>query len=469
MLQTVISSTRSSYSLMSEIECSGPSLGMRKQGAGAGPPKQQPAQQKMKRKPRKATRKMEPVATVSRSGNRAPKTKTVKGGTVVSHCETYGTNITGSVNYALSSTWALNPGLQTYSKGSPLGLWLGQIATNFDKYEIQSLKFKFRTACSTLTTGLVFFGFEPNPEGTEPTSYQEIRNMYSVDGSAHANLQFDISSKVRKQLLVRKGNVNNLPNYDVGKVYFGTIGVNENALVGFVDVEYRVKLISPQSSNTSNTVNPVSVLGVLPTWRYEVNAAGVGDINCATSSASFIHTGLLVGGTVTGAPLLTLSTANFAGYDLTIRGCTFKQSSFNGGVQLKHTTPGRYRMYVDLKIGYEDLKMFAITLIHNALGLQCSRRVYSAIDGGSSVVIPTQCYTHRGFAGTAVGDPNPGTEVWPVYMFEYDITGSAADAPVLAIGVVPYNSVSTTTANVRGYTGLGTSVITVEYLGPLIT
>lgn len=292
--------------------------------------------------------------------------------------------------------------------------------------------------------------------------------MYSVDGSAHANLVFDISSKVRKQLLVRKGNVNNLPNYDVGKVYFGTIGVNENALVGFVDVEYRVKLISPQSSTTSNTVNPVSVLGALPTWRYEVNAAGIGDCNSATSSAIFMHTGVFSGGTVTGAPLITLATSGFPAYDTTIRGCTFKQGAFNG-IAMQHVNNGRYRMTVDLKVGYEDLKMFAVTLLHASSGVALSRRVYSALDGGSSVTIPTQCYTHRGFAGTAVGDPNPGTEVWPVYVFDYDIVTGALNAPILAIGVVPYNSVSTTTANIRGYTGLGTSVITVEYLGPLIT
>nr|WRQ64790.1 structural protein [Sobelivirales sp.] len=462
---------------MSEIECSEPSLGMRKHRAGTGPPKQQPVQptKRMRRKAQKATRKIEPVATVSKSGNRAPKTKTVRGGTVVSHCETYGTNITGSVNYELASMWALNPGLQTYSKGNPLGLWLGQIATNFDKYEIQSLKFKFRTACSTLTTGLVFFGFEPNPEGTEPTSYQEIRNMYSVDGSAHANLTFDVSSKVRKQLLIRKGNVNNLPNYDVGKVYFGTIGVNENALVGFVDVEYRVKLISPQSSTTSNTVIPATVLGALPTWRLEVNAAGVGDVNSATKCWEFIHSGLLgQPSTVTGAPLVTLETSSVGqNVDTTFRGCTFKQTA-GTFYSLRHNAVGRYRMTLDLKIGYEDLKMFAITLLKQpALTTDpMSRTVYAAIDGGSVTTMPVSCYTHRGFTGTAVGDPNPGTEVWPVYVFEYDITSLTVygeRSPKISIGVVPYNSVSTTTANIRGYTGLGTSLIQVEYLGPLIT
>nr|WRQ64896.1 structural protein [Sobelivirales sp.] len=414
-------------------------------------------------------RQMEPISRTTKTGNRAPKTKTVNGGTVVSHCETYGTNVTGSVNYALSSTWALNPGLQTYSKGSPLGLWLGQIATNFDKYEIQSLRFKFRTACSTLTTGLVFFGFEPNPEGTEPSTYQEIRNMYSVDGSAHANLTFDVTSKVKKQLLIRKGNVNNLPSYDAGKVYFGTIGVNEGALVGFVDVEYRVKLISPQSAVTSNTVLPITVIGALPTWRYEADTSGVGNVNCATECANFVHTGFLSGGTVTGAPLVSLNASSINSFDKTYRGCNFKTTSVGSALVLRHANNGRHRMKIDLKIGYEDLKMFAITLINTADGSQAKRKVYSAIDGGTTAYMPVDVYTHRGFTGVATLDPNPGTEVWPTFTFEYDVFDNVTSTPAICIGVVPYNSVSTTTANVRGYTGLGTSIITVEYLGPLIT
>lgn len=292
--------------------------------------------------------------------------------------------------------------------------------------------------------------------------------MYSTDGSAHANLTFDVTSKVRKQLLIRKGNVNNLPSYDAGKVYFGTIGVNEGALVGFVDVEYKVKLMSPQSAITSNVINPITVIGALPTWRYEVNASGIGDVNSATSCLELMHTGLLSGGTITGAPLVSIQSFNFPALDKTYRGCTFKNGAVTNALRMHHPVNGRYRMRLDLKIGYEDLKMFAVTLIHPGDGTQAKRKIYASIDGSTTLDIPVDVYTHRGFTGTAVSDPNPGTEVWPVYTFDYDIT-SGYSAPAIAIGVVPYNSVSTTTANCRGYTGLGTSVVTVEYLGALIT
>ena len=203
----------------------------------------------------------EPIANVSKQGNRTPKTIATAKGTVVSHTETYGVNVTGSDPFQVFATWALNPGLSSFNKGSPLGQWLPQIAQNFDNYEIEMLKFKFRTACSTLTTGLAVFGFEPNPEGSVPTTYQEMRNMYSSDGSVHANLVFDVSSRVRRKLLIRKGSVVNLPSYDAGKVYFSTIGVTGNALIGFVDVEYRIRLTNPQSSVT--TITPV--VNSLPT------------------------------------------------------------------------------------------------------------------------------------------------------------------------------------------------------------
>ena len=176
------------------------------------------AEQKQKQKVR--TPRAEAIALVSKSGPRIPKTVSSGNGTIVTHTETYGVNVTGSDPFTVFATWALQPGLKSYSRGSPLGQWLPEIAQNFDNYEIESLRFKFRSACSTLTTGLAVFGFEPNPEGAVPSTYQEMRNMYSVDGSVHANLTFDVSSRVRKKLLIRKGSVVNLPSYDAGKVYF---------------------------------------------------------------------------------------------------------------------------------------------------------------------------------------------------------------------------------------------------------
>ena len=63
----------------------------RKDGAGAGPRKQQPAQ----RQKGKANMVTAAVAVTTRGKPRTPMTRMVNGGTVVSHTETYGVNITG--------------------------------------------------------------------------------------------------------------------------------------------------------------------------------------------------------------------------------------------------------------------------------------------------------------------------------------------------------------------------------------
>lgn len=435
-------------------------------GAGAGPQKQQPAR-------RKANTVTAAVAVTSKGRPRAPMTRMVNGGTVVSHTETYGVNITGTSSFGVASTWALQPGLQSYSKGSPLGVWLGQIAANFDNYEIQKLKFKFRSACSTLTTGLAVFSFEPNPEGTLPTSYQEMRNMYSVDGSVHANLEFDISSRLGKRLLVRKGNVVNLPSYDAGKVYFATIGVNNDTLVGFIDVEYRIKLINPQASTTTSSIPPTYSIPALPTQVIELdyNVPGMAAVNVVTDG-EYPNNLMQQYGTTSGASLVQSAVGGAVnGHTDDFSGCKFSPVTRTTARGFRVLNGGRYRIRLNMKIGYEDLKMFCIGLfrspINSATETLCTRKVYSTIDASAVQDIPSDIYNHRGFTGTATLDPNPGTEVWPVWQWEVDLLKD--DWLRFLYGYLTYNSVSTTTAQLAAYAGLGKSTFTIEYLGPSAT
>lgn len=424
----------------------------------------------MRQRKKKVRMTSEPVSKVSKQGNRAPKTMTTGKGTVVSHTETYGVNVTGSNPFAVFATWALNPGLESYSKGSPLGSWLPQIAQNFDNYEIESLKFKFRTACSTLTTGLAVFGFEPNPEGSVPLTYQEIRNMYSADGSVHSNLVFDISSKVRRKLLVRKGNVVNLPSYDAGKVYFATIGVTDNALVGFVDVEYRIRLTNPQASTTS-TVVPIQNQLPCPTQVLQTLFTGTGDINSADNADYLGHAMIATRTSFSLAPLFNVATKTYPAGDITYTGgCKYKWPARTNSNCLQAAVSGRYSFQWSAKIGYEDLKMFATNLFKfdNSLGTWtlATRKVFTDINGTTTADASNVHLTHRGFTGTAVGDPNPGTEVWPIFTFEADC--AVGDYITIMMGVLTYNSVSTTTANWRAYDGIGTSSLSIRYLGPLV-
>nr|WRQ64899.1 structural protein [Sobelivirales sp.] len=439
--------------------------GKGKKKAGAGPPKQQPAQTKTRKK--KVKTQMEPISRVTKQGNRVPKTVTTAKGTMVSHTETYGVNVTGSDPFSVFATWALQPGLAEYNKGSPLGQWLPQIAQNFDNYEIESLRFKFRTACSTLTTGLAVFGFEPNPEGTAPTTYQEIRNMYSVDGSVHANLVFDVSSRVRRKMLIRKGTVINLPSYDVGKVYFSTIGVTGSALIGFVDVEYRVRLYNPQASTTTSVVPVVNNLPT-PQQRWTADMSSMGELNCASESDHFCNQFLSLA-TNAGAALFRSSTEAYAAVTDNYTGCSYKWPARTGYRTFSCEIPGRYKVVLMPKIGWEDLKMFCFTLYSMRGGtgsamLLATRKVFSNITGTTVTELTAEHYTHRGFTGTAVGDPNPGTEVWPAIEWHVDCT--LGENLLIPCGYLTYNSVSTTDAKIKGYSGIGATTVLFEYLGP---
>ena len=412
----------------------------------------------------KTAPRAESIAVVQKAGPRIPRTTQMGNGTVVTHTETYGVNVTGSDPFNVFATWAVQPGIKSFSRGSPLGQWLPEIAQNFDNYEIEHLRFKFRTACSTLTTGLAVFGYEPNPEGTIPTTYQEMRNMYSVDGSVHANLTFDVSPKVRRKLLIRKTAVVNLPSYDAGKVYFGTIGVTGNALIGFVDVEYRVRLMNPQSSVTSSELVPLNNQLPFPTQRWVWDGASMPAVDCAVNC--FEQCERFIGqATFSGAPLITRTVRSVTSQATTIDSGIFTAPGFGGNVFVA-SVGGRYRIRYSPRWDWQDLKMFAVVPFSSSSAsgtmTRCQYQVLDSVTSGSYTTLPCNVYAHRGFTGTVTGDPNPGTDVWPT--FEWEVLLNAGDDLLIGVGNLSYNSVSTA-ATVTGRAGLGVTEVVFTYLG----
>lgn len=414
----------------------------------------------------------ETVAVTNRSGPRQPKTTMTNGATVVTHTETFGTNVVGSSAFSLTDTWAIQPGISTYSRGEPMGVWLPQIAQNFDHYEIESLRFKFRTACSTLTPGLGIFAYEPNPEAFAPSTYQEMRNMYSIDSSIHSNFVLDVSSRCKGRRLTRRGNVVNLPTYDMGKVYFGTIGVTDGALCGFIDVEYKIRLINPQSANSLVASATVLSVGAVAKQRYTVDASTFGVVNAASDCMGYTST-ILAAATSSGCPLTTVVTRSVAVATQTVEGANIFVAPGSGSNRvLQFTRAGRYRITFQPRLDWEDLKMFALgifrVLSDNTHATGAVQTVYTDLNGATTTALTAPIYAHRGFTGTAVGDPNPGTDMFPVFVWDVDALTDAYQF-VLKIGVLSYNSVSTTTANLQGRSGLGLTKIDIDYLGPLIT
>lgn len=385
-------------------------------------------------------------------------------GTVVSHTETYGVGVSGSNLFELTSTWAVQPGIRSYSSGTPLGTWLPQIAGNFDNYEVMKLKFHYRTACSTLERGIVMMAYEPNPDGTAPASYQDVRNMHSVDGTAHANLTFDVTPKVRgRKLLTRRGPVFSLPNYDLGKVYLATIGCTDDVILGFVDVEYVIRLSNPQSSSSTTSSVPPSFPYPVSLLRWDVGNISSGETDdVGVDRGAYPFSRGINTATNYGAQLFTSVTTSFP-VDFAWGGDRFKNGP--GAINcLQVNSSGRYRVSCNMPYDFQDLRTFSVCpfVKRGANGFVAQRAVAKTIGAAEYVLIDCVPFSFRGFSGVATGDPNPATDM--AANGEWEIQLQAGDVLMILIGIRSYNF-STVNMTVKYASGLGAGWAMFEYLG----
>jgi len=421
---------------------------------------------KKKRKPQKISMG-NPISVNFQAGNRNPSTHSDKTGTIVTHSETYGINVTGTSSFGVFSQWAVQPGISIYSNGSPLGQWLPQIGNNFDNYEIKHLKFVYRSSCSTLEPGLVAFGYEPNPVGSVPGSLQELRNMKSVMGTVHKDLSFDVSNLARGARLTRKGAVVGYPSYDAGKVFFATNGCTELAKLGFIEVYYTVRFFNPQSS-TSTTVPNITYDPVQPVWRIIYSpTSNSGNANAAVNCFDPFGSVILSATSEQGAPLFQRLNASIPALSLTYGGNVFQNNASTGSV-MRCLLGGRFRLKAALNGNFEDLKLFAMAPFRKSATAStyelCTTLVSDSTLGSSLMEMTVMPVSHRGFTGVALSDPNPGTDL--ECRGEWDVTLDSGDSLLIGVGVRTYNSVSTTTANFQYVTGTGFCSVELAYLGP---
>lgn len=181
-----------------------------------------------------------------------------RGQTVVSHREVVSESITNSVDFSIEGTFAVQPAIDVYSHGSPLGSWLPQIAKEYDGYEFTQLKVHYVTTCSSLTNGLMIMSYDPNPEGNVPSTFTAARNNAKcVTGPVRQNLTLDLtSSVVGRKLLTRTGVVGSYPLYDAGRFFIATTAGADTARIGYIEIEYELVLRNPQSEiGTDNGLN----------------------------------------------------------------------------------------------------------------------------------------------------------------------------------------------------------------------
>jgi len=211
-------------------------------------------------KTKKAVVRSAPIA-VTTSRKAVDKKITQKGDLVtIHHRELLVSSYVASSQFSVDSRIALNPGLSSYSSGSPMGTWLPSIAKNYDRYRFKKLMFHFTTYAATTTPGMIVMSYDPNPENANPSTLAEAQNSFFRNGSIHDNVTFDVTSKLPTDFkFTRSGPVTTLTTYDAGFVNFSSIGSTGTA-VGLIEVEYVVEFKQPQSGTSGGVSLPSSPL-----------------------------------------------------------------------------------------------------------------------------------------------------------------------------------------------------------------
>lgn len=319
-----------------------------------------------------------PVAQKITSGPRQPILATAKGATTLTHREIVSESLLNSSTYVVRQVVALQPALSIESNGIPMGKWLPNIAVEYDNYEFTSLKVHYIPTCSTISTGLVVMSYDPNPNGSAPTTFSDARNAVGcVTAAVRDRLTLDLTPHVvRRKLLTRTRRVSELAMYDVGRLFLCTTAGDNTSSVGYVEIEYSIKLTNPQTaaSGESTTISA----SVFPAEEWVGTSYSDGSIfrfGTGTSAGSDGYRNgtdfqdLCMSTASNGASLITinplvartaaLSTVPISGFKHTIGG---------GGVVANARTfsckyPGLYRLKVYVPGDWQNFAMFGAELL----------------------------------------------------------------------------------------------------------
>jgi hypothetical protein len=250
----------------------------------------------------------------------APKFKSLDNGdTRIIHREYLG-EVVGSSTFT-STSYRIQPG---NSKTFP---WLSTIASNYEKYRFNKLRFHYETDCSTATPGTVMLIPDFDSSDAAPTTkVQALAYKKSARGQAWTEFSADLSGEnlhAYPQYFVAQGVPpagTDVKLYQVGNMFLCVSGFTATPTVGELWVEYDITLITPDSSlqapseNISATVGTTSAapLGTAPvlTGPIDVTIGGVG----TTITFNQAFQGMIVlfqSGTVITAGAITLSSGNY--------------------------------------------------------------------------------------------------------------------------------------------------------------
>lgn len=417
-----------------------------------------------------------PLAINVRTKGVAPVVSSGAAGTVVSHTEVISSAVPALATFGLTHTIAVQPGLTTYSRGSPLGNWLPQIANQYDHYEFLRLKIRYVPTCATTRDGLVMMSFEPNPEDNPPSDFVTFKNATrNVSAPVREPLVMDVSDLVRKKLLVRSANVGSLPLYDIGKIFVASMNGNDLS-AGYLEVDYSVRFSCPQSN--LGTIPILSSTSVFPTWKSRIST-DQGPFYCGRASGARNYSkiaGNFFADTATKEGDLSIVTSELipttGATDYVLRGSRFSCASGLPIFAFRFNYPGTYRVSWFLVGDLQDYVPFRA----NLLKLTVPTVGVAPIPSDVSLVVPSIA----GVGLTISGDDSAmrGFSVPSISWVDAPLTGSTlltvtsvTDRYTLAVGIWANALIAEAddgTINVApGFTG--SPMLKIEYISTATT
>jgi len=291
---------------------------------------------------------------------------------------------------------------------------------------------------------------------------------YAVTGPARENLVLDVTPIVAgKKLLTRTRAVTSYPNYDVGRFFLGST-LGDGAAVGYYEVEYRVRLMSPQTSPSTELINisstPPAVIftddsatGVGPFYFGTANAS-----RCANAMANYLLRQNPIGDTsliVLNNPLSIYTTAG----SVVVGGVTYSWGANSNATTFRFAYPGRYRVIALINGDWQDYATFGASILKagSALSAAADRTVTTS---GVSVDLPVVPGSWRGFSNpTVLGDDAA------LSLDQTVVVPDVSQSYTFAVGVRNFTSIAEN-ANATYYSSpasLGASYIRIEYIGAL--
>jgi hypothetical protein len=428
---------------------------------------------KAKKTPKAQVVRKAPLAINTKTKNVLPRISQNPRSTRVSHREILRDSVQVLSGYQITDTIAVQPAIQSYSHGSPLGTWLPKIAAEYDNYVFDSLKVHFTTSASSLQKGTILMAYDPNPDGLPPSSFSDLRNMaHAVTGPARENLTLDLTGAVKgRKLLTRTRAVTAYPLYDCGRIFLGST-LGDDATVGYFEVEYSISLMNPQTTPSTEIINfsnvPPAVqvsdegYGTGPTMNF-------GTTNAARNAYAFTHYLLRLPKTGDSS-LYTMnsSSATTSGSgQVTFMGVTYSWAS---GVPLaSFTVPfrGRYRVTALINGDFQDYATFGASIVRVSNGVIVGATDYTVTSTGQGVTLPVIPASFRGFTIPSIGGGDTGVMIDQTFSVL-----NSSDSYAFAVGVRNNTGISeNTTAQMipypTGNSSAGANVFRLEYLGAI--